>query len=114
MPDLTPAQATGAEDDRMRGKLAFFLCGGLFIFVGLSFFKPPQLPGDTVGVILGYFAGWVSAIVGFYWGSSSGSKQKSMQQSPENRTTLTAPVNASTTTVIKTDAKAETAEAKTE
>jgi len=76
-----PPPASNVFDDQMRGRLAVIIVVGFFGFIGLAFFFPPQLPGDTLGVILGYLAGWVSAIVFFYWGSSSGSKMKSMQLS---------------------------------
>jgi hypothetical protein len=107
MPEPTPAQLSGASDDSMRFWLAVIVCVGLFGFIGLAFFKPPQLPGDVTGVIIGYFAGWVSAIVGFYFGSSSGSKIKTMQANPDNQLTLTTPA-AATTTVVQTGKPEET------
>ena len=79
----TASQASGAFDDRMRGWLSVIIIVGLFGFIGIAFVYPPKLPGDTVGVILGYLSGWVSAIVSFYWGSSSGSKLKTMQENKQ-------------------------------
>ncbi len=83
-PNNPQIEASGRFDDRMRGWLSVLILLGLFGFIGLAFVVPPKLPGDTVGVILGYLSGWVSAIVSFYWGSSSGSKLKSMQQGGQN------------------------------
>ncbi len=47
-----------------------------FLAVSLVFIPIPQANADAVTVLLGVVAGLVSAIVGYYYGSSASSKAK--------------------------------------
>lgn len=75
--------ASGALDDRMRFWLAVIVAVGFFGFITFSSIYPSKLPGDTLGTVVGYVSGFLSAVVMFYFGSSSGSKLKTMQGAKE-------------------------------
>lgn len=55
---------------------AYLLLLGFFGLIFLSYFVASKLPGDTLGVVIGYIGGWISAVVMFRWGTSLGSERK--------------------------------------
>ncbi len=59
---------------------AFALLFGFFIIVGMTFWIPPKMPGDTFAMLIGVIMGWITAVVQFRWGSSVGSKDKDAAQ----------------------------------
>lgn len=75
---------SGAGDDQMRFWLALTLVIGFFAYITFASIFPSKLPGDTLGTIVGYISGFVSAVVMFFFGSSSGSKLKTMQGAKGN------------------------------
>lgn len=65
------------QDNSIRAVLAVVVFIGVVVFLcGAAFFRAPLLPGDTLGMVLGLTLGWVSSIIGYYYGSSSGSTSK--------------------------------------
>jgi hypothetical protein len=87
MPDPTAAQASGAADDRMRFWLSVAIVAGFLAFITLVALKPAQLPGDTLGIIVGAWIMMLKDVSGYFFGSSSGSKMKSILANPENQVT---------------------------
>lgn len=64
--------------DRIPGVLAYSMTGGFFFLLALLVFKPiPVSNQDLLYVLLGALATSQAAIVGYYFGSSAGSAQKS-------------------------------------
>lgn len=56
------------------GAATFLLAGGIIGFI-LSPWVPAE-KNDVANIILGNVLGWPLVIIGFYFGSSSGSKEK--------------------------------------
>lgn len=106
MPDPTLAQLSGARDDRMRFWLSLVIVVGFVGFSTLMVFRPTALDRVIIGTIISAWALTMKDVSGYFFGSSSGSKLKTMQANPENKVTLTAPA-AATTTVMKTDAESK-------
>lgn len=65
-----------SRDDKIRGWLVFYIWTGFMAYVFFVSVKPALLPGDTLGMILGSLTTITIGAVGFYFQSSSGSKEK--------------------------------------
>lgn len=63
-------------DDKVRAALAAMVFVGFLSFVFWVTIRPAQLPGDTLGIILGAFISLNGIVIGFYYQSSSGSNAK--------------------------------------
>ena len=71
---LTPAPLP--PEDHAYDWFANLLLLGTFGFLALTFWKEPKLPGDVVGVVIGYLFAQIQTITGFKWGGSAGSERK--------------------------------------
>lgn len=82
VPEPPTKTDTAAHDDRIRAYLAFYVFTGFLAFVFWVSTHPVQLPGDTLGIILGAFITLTGTVVGYYYTSSSGStaKQASLEK----------------------------------
>ena len=67
------------SDDDRRFWLALVLALGFFGFIIFISIRPTNLLPEVLGTIVGYISGFLSAVVMFYFGSSSGSVSKSKQ-----------------------------------
>lgn len=80
-PELTPAAAaSGAADDDMRFWLAIAVMCSVSVTIALAFLVTPKVGEEVVGIIIGQVLSWPLYVLAFFFGSSSGSKMKSMQQ----------------------------------
>jgi hypothetical protein len=78
LPDAATAGTApaGAYDDRFRLWFALVVWASsmsFFVFVSI---RAPQLPGDTLGLIIGSLLTANSLVLGYYFASSSGSTTK--------------------------------------
>ncbi len=96
-PPTEPAVIT-RFDDKFRAVLALALIIGFFGFLFFASINPPKLPGDLLGAVVGYIAGWISAMVGFYWGGISGNHPISKTPTAPTGITVTPAPDATVTT----------------
>lgn len=81
---------TTAHDDKVRKWLAFYVFTGFIGYVFWVSTHAVQLPGDTLGIILGALIAVSGNVVGYYFQSSSGStaKQVAIEKGPARRIVL--------------------------
>lgn len=82
-PPTSETPADISKDNRTRRYLSFYVFSLTMAYITWVTIKPAQLPGDTLGIILGALLALNGTTIGFYFTSSAGSSAKNTTKPPE-------------------------------
>ena len=111
MADPTQPESSDVAMSRVsetrRMYLAYIIWLSFVVFVIFVSMRPVQLPGDTLGIIIGGFMTFVGVVINYYFSTSMGSTVKSQimgaMSKAQPSVTVTPDPAGTTTTTTKTE-----------
>ena len=101
-PDETPETAMSKVSETRRMYLAYLIWISFIAFITFVSLRPVQLPGDTLGIIIGSLTTFVGVVITYYFSTSLGSSTKSVVMNAAGRqVTVPTDTKATVTAEVK-------------